>query len=69
LLSLLPLKLDADQECAERGAIGTRVAAAGRVLGCEHVGGPVMDGGRYLHLKAWPRSREGCSRRLAKWIW
>jgi hypothetical protein len=49
------LKLDAGQEGVEGGAIGTGIAAAGRVLGCEHVGGPIMHGGRYPHQEAAAR--------------
>src|SRR5215475_4756221 len=51
-----PLKLDAGQEFAEGGAIGGVVGGASRrVLGCEHVGGPVMDCGHDLHHEAAPR--------------
>ena len=49
------LKPDTGQEFAESSAISVLVAAAGRVLGCEHVGGPLMDGGHDLHQEVAPR--------------
>ena len=49
---LSPLKPDSGQEFVESGAISVLVAAAGRVLECEHLRDPVMDGGRDLHQEA-----------------
>ena len=49
------LKPHADEECMEGGAV-SRLGGCRprRVFGCEHEGGPIIDGDRELHREAAP---------------